>query len=80
MAARTSCSAPDGASREDHDRPVRVNAVRSGPARTQGTAGMGEEGLAALAARAAAGRPAEPEEIAEAIAYPRRGLAAQAPV
>lgn len=50
-------------------RGVRFNAVRSGPVRTAGTAGMGEEGLAALAAQAPAGRPAEPEEIAEAIAY-----------
>ncbi|MER7792656.1 SDR family NAD(P)-dependent oxidoreductase [Streptomyces sp. NPDC097640] len=49
-------------------RGVRVNAVRSGPARTEGTAGMGED-LGALAAQAPAGRPAEPEEIAEAIAY-----------
>jgi NAD(P)-dependent dehydrogenase (short-subunit alcohol dehydrogenase family) len=49
-------------------RGVRVNAVRSGPARTEGTAGMGED-LVALAAQAPAGRPAEPEEIAEAIGY-----------
>ncbi|MDH6128691.1 SDR family NAD(P)-dependent oxidoreductase [Kitasatospora sp. GP82] len=49
-------------------RGVRVNAVRPGPARTEGTAGMGED-LGALAAQAPAGRPAEPEEIAEAIAY-----------
>ncbi|WP_406492209.1 SDR family oxidoreductase [Streptomyces sp. NBC_00846] len=47
---------------------MRVNAVRSGPARTEGTQGMGED-LDALAARAPAGRPAEPAEIAEAIAY-----------
>ncbi|GAA0353873.1 SDR family NAD(P)-dependent oxidoreductase [Streptomyces blastmyceticus] len=49
-------------------RGVRVNAVRPGPVRTEGTAGMGED-LGALAAQAPAGRPAEPEEIAEAIAY-----------
>lgn len=49
-------------------RGVRVNAVRPGPVRTEGTAGMGED-LDALAAQAPAGRPAEPEEIAEAIAY-----------
>ncbi|MCX4785142.1 MULTISPECIES: SDR family NAD(P)-dependent oxidoreductase [unclassified Streptomyces] len=49
-------------------RGVRVNAVRSGPARTEGTQGMGED-LDALAAQAPAGRPAEPAEIAEAIAY-----------
>ncbi|MEU6006745.1 glucose 1-dehydrogenase [Streptomyces sp. NPDC047453] len=49
-------------------RGVRVNAVRPGPVRTEGTAGM-EGYLDALAAQAPAGRPAEPEEIAEAIAY-----------
>ncbi|MFF0622152.1 SDR family NAD(P)-dependent oxidoreductase [Streptomyces sp. NPDC004296] len=49
-------------------RGVRVNAVRPGPVRTEGTAGMGEE-LDALAAQAPAGRPAAPQEIAEAIAY-----------
>ncbi|MGD3112337.1 MULTISPECIES: SDR family NAD(P)-dependent oxidoreductase [unclassified Streptomyces] len=49
-------------------RGVRVNAVRPGPVRTEGTAGMGED-LDALAAQAPAGRPAEPEEIADAVAY-----------
>lgn len=44
-------------------RGVRVNAVRSGPARTEGTVRMGED-LDALAAQAPAGRPAEPVEIA----------------
>ncbi|MEU1301162.1 SDR family oxidoreductase [Streptomyces shenzhenensis] len=49
-------------------RGVRVNAVRAGAVRTEGTAGMGEY-LDVLAAQAPAGRPAEPEEIAGAIAY-----------
>ncbi|WEB44510.1 SDR family oxidoreductase [Streptomyces yunnanensis] len=49
-------------------RGVRVNAVRPGPVRTEGTAGMGED-LDALAAHAPAGRPGTPQEIAEAIAY-----------
>jgi NAD(P)-dependent dehydrogenase (short-subunit alcohol dehydrogenase family) len=49
-------------------RGVRVNAVEPGPTRTEGTAGMGED-LKALAAQAPAGRPAEAQEIAEAIAY-----------
>ncbi|MEU6553307.1 SDR family oxidoreductase [Streptomyces sp. NPDC046915] len=49
-------------------RGVRVNTVSPGPTRTQGTAAMGDD-LDALAAEAPAGRPAEPEEIAEAIAY-----------
>jgi NAD(P)-dependent dehydrogenase (short-subunit alcohol dehydrogenase family) len=47
---------------------VRVNAVSPGPTRTEGTAEMGE-GLAQLAAAAPAGRPARPEEIADAIVY-----------
>ncbi|MFS4093826.1 SDR family NAD(P)-dependent oxidoreductase [Streptomyces sp. AF1A] len=47
---------------------VRVNAVEPGPTRTEGTAVMGEN-LDGLAAQAPAGRPAEPREIAEAIAY-----------
>ncbi|MFB7107715.1 SDR family NAD(P)-dependent oxidoreductase [Streptomyces sp. NPDC056190] len=47
---------------------VRVNAVEPGPTRTESTVGMGEA-LDALAAEAPAGRPAAPEEIAEAIAY-----------
>ncbi|MBO1419111.1 SDR family NAD(P)-dependent oxidoreductase [Streptomyces sp. FH025] len=49
-------------------RGVRVNAVRPGPVRTEGTAGMGED-LDALAAQAPAGRSGEPQEVAEAIAY-----------
>jgi NAD(P)-dependent dehydrogenase (short-subunit alcohol dehydrogenase family) len=49
-------------------RGVRVNAVEPGPTRTEGTAGMGED-LAALASQAPAGRPASPEEVAEAIAF-----------
>lgn len=49
-------------------RGVRVNAVEPGPTRTESTVGMGEA-LDALAAEAPAGRPAAPEEIAEAIAY-----------
>ena len=47
---------------------VRVNAVSPGPTRTEGTAAMGDA-LQALAAQAPAGRPAEPEEIAEAIVF-----------
>lgn len=47
---------------------VRVNAVEPGPTRTEGTAAMGDD-LDALAAQAPAGRPAEVQEIAEAIAY-----------
>jgi NAD(P)-dependent dehydrogenase (short-subunit alcohol dehydrogenase family) len=49
-------------------RGVRINAVEPGPTRTEGTAGMDED-LDALAAQAPAGRPAAPEEVAEAIAY-----------
>lgn len=49
-------------------RGVRVNIVSPGPTRTRGTAAMGDA-LEALAAEAPAGRPAEAEEIAEAIAY-----------
>ncbi|MEU3334867.1 SDR family NAD(P)-dependent oxidoreductase [Streptomyces sp. NPDC006668] len=49
-------------------RGVRVNAVEPGPTRTEGAAAMGD-GLDALAAQAPSGRPAAPEEIAEAIAY-----------
>src|SRR6195256_544086 len=45
---------------------VRVNAVSPGPTRTEGTAAMGDA-LQPLAAQAPAGRPATPEEIAEAI-------------
>jgi NAD(P)-dependent dehydrogenase (short-subunit alcohol dehydrogenase family) len=47
---------------------VRVNAVSPGPTRTEGTDSLGE-GLQQLAARAPAGRPAEAEEIAEAIVF-----------
>jgi NAD(P)-dependent dehydrogenase (short-subunit alcohol dehydrogenase family) len=47
---------------------VRVNAVSPGPMRTEGTEAMGE-GLEKLAAEAPAGRPAAPDEIAEAIVF-----------
>jgi len=47
---------------------VRVNAVSPGPTRTEGTDTMGE-GLEQLAAQAPAGRPATPDEIAEAIVF-----------
>jgi NAD(P)-dependent dehydrogenase (short-subunit alcohol dehydrogenase family) len=47
---------------------VRVNAVSPGPTRTEGTAPMGDA-LQQLAAQAPAGRPAAPEEIAEAIVF-----------
>jgi NAD(P)-dependent dehydrogenase (short-subunit alcohol dehydrogenase family) len=47
---------------------VRVNAVSPGPTRTEGTATMGDA-LQQLAAQAPAGRPAAPEEIAEAIVF-----------
>ena len=47
---------------------VRVNAVSPGPTRTEGTQAMGE-GLEKLAAEAPAGRPASPDEIAEAIVF-----------
>jgi NAD(P)-dependent dehydrogenase (short-subunit alcohol dehydrogenase family) len=47
---------------------VRVNAVSPGPTRTEGTKAMGE-GLEKLAAEAPAGRPATPDEIAEAIMF-----------
>jgi NAD(P)-dependent dehydrogenase (short-subunit alcohol dehydrogenase family) len=47
---------------------VRVNAVSPGPTRTEGTADMGD-GLAQLAAAAPAGRPATPDEIADAIVF-----------
>src|ERR1700739_559728 len=48
---------------------VRVNAVSPGPTRTEGTVAMGEDALQQLAAQAPAGRPAVPEEIAEAIVF-----------
>lgn len=47
---------------------VRVNAISPGPTRTEGTDAMGE-GLQRLAAQAPAGRPATPDEIAEAIVF-----------
>jgi NAD(P)-dependent dehydrogenase (short-subunit alcohol dehydrogenase family) len=47
---------------------VRVNAVSPGPTRTEGTDAMGE-GLERLAGEAPAGRPATPDEIAEAIIF-----------
>lgn len=47
---------------------VRVNAVSPGPTRTEGTAAM-EDGLVQLAAAAPAGRPATPDEIADAIVF-----------
>jgi NAD(P)-dependent dehydrogenase (short-subunit alcohol dehydrogenase family) len=55
---------------------VRVNAVSSGPVRTPGTTVMGEDALQALARTTIVGRPAEPDEIAEAVAFlasPRAG-------
>ena len=47
---------------------LRINAVSPGPTRTEGTAAMGDA-LQQLAAQAPAGRPATPEEIAEAIVF-----------
>ena len=47
---------------------VRVNAVSPGPTRTAGTEPMGNA-LDQLAAQAPAGRPASPDEIAEAIVF-----------
>ena len=47
---------------------VRVNAISPGPTRTEGTAPMGEA-VDQLAAAGPAGRPAQPEEIAAAIAF-----------
>jgi NAD(P)-dependent dehydrogenase (short-subunit alcohol dehydrogenase family) len=47
---------------------VRVNAVRPGPTRTEGTEAMGEA-LDELASLAPAGRPATPEEIAAGILF-----------
>jgi NAD(P)-dependent dehydrogenase (short-subunit alcohol dehydrogenase family) len=49
-------------------RGVRVNGISPGPTRTEGSAGMGE-GLDNIAALAPAGRPAAPQEIAEAIVF-----------
>lgn len=53
---------------------VRVNAVSPGPTRTPGTAGMGDN-LDQLANGGPAGRPADPEEIAEAIVFLATGRA-----
>ena len=47
---------------------VRVNAVSAGTTRTEGTAGMGD-GLDQLAQTSPLGRPASPDEIAEAIVF-----------
>jgi NAD(P)-dependent dehydrogenase (short-subunit alcohol dehydrogenase family) len=47
---------------------VRVNAVSAGTTRTEGTAGMGDD-LDQLAQTSPLGRPASPEEIAEAIVF-----------
>ena len=47
---------------------VRVNAVSPGPTRTEGTEAMAE-GLEQLAAQAPVGRPANADEIAEAIVF-----------
>ena len=47
---------------------VRVNAVSPGPTRTEGTVAMGDA-LDQLAAAGPAGRPGQPEEIAEAIGF-----------
>ncbi|MEU8171477.1 SDR family oxidoreductase [Microbispora hainanensis] len=49
-------------------RGVRVNAVSPGPTRTEGTAPMGGD-LDGLALGGPAGRPASPDEIAEAIVF-----------
>lgn len=47
---------------------VRINAVSPGPTRTEGTSAMGD-GVDRIASMAPTGRPAKPEEIAEAIVY-----------
>jgi NAD(P)-dependent dehydrogenase (short-subunit alcohol dehydrogenase family) len=47
---------------------VRVNAVSAGTTRTEGTAVMGD-GLDQLASTSPIGRPASPDEIAEAIVF-----------
>ncbi len=47
---------------------IRVNAVSPGPTRTEGAEPMGQA-LDQLAAQAPAGRPASPDEIAEAIVF-----------
>jgi NAD(P)-dependent dehydrogenase (short-subunit alcohol dehydrogenase family) len=48
---------------------VRVNAVSPGPVRTPGTEAMGEASLQAFADATVLGRPAEPDEIAQAIVF-----------
>jgi NAD(P)-dependent dehydrogenase (short-subunit alcohol dehydrogenase family) len=48
---------------------VRVNAVAPGPTRTPGTAVMGDEAIARLAATLPLGRAASPDEIASAIVF-----------
>ncbi|HEX3804287.1 MAG TPA: SDR family NAD(P)-dependent oxidoreductase [Solirubrobacteraceae bacterium] len=50
-------------------RNVRVNAVAPGPTRTPGTAVMGDEGIAQLAATLPLGRAASSEEIAKTIVF-----------
>ncbi|MFJ1747285.1 SDR family NAD(P)-dependent oxidoreductase [Streptomyces sp. NPDC088116] len=50
-------------------RGVRVNAVRSGPTRTPGTAEMGEDALRTVTRATVLGRPAEAAEIAEAVLF-----------
>jgi NAD(P)-dependent dehydrogenase (short-subunit alcohol dehydrogenase family) len=50
-------------------RGVRVNAVSPGPVRTPGTEVMGEDSLQSLGRQTILGRPAEPDEIAEAVAF-----------
>ncbi len=47
---------------------VRINAIRPGPTRTEGTAAMGDA-LYELASLAPAGRPAIPDEIAAGIVF-----------
>jgi hypothetical protein len=60
------CGAPASASVRHLPASVRVNAVSPEPTRTEGTAAMGDA-LQQFAAQA--GRPAEPEEIVEAIVF-----------
>ncbi|MFJ6571192.1 SDR family NAD(P)-dependent oxidoreductase [Streptomyces sp. NPDC091292] len=50
-------------------RGVRVNAVSPGPTLTEGTAGMPDGSLDALASQAPAGRPGTTQEVAAAIVY-----------
>jgi NAD(P)-dependent dehydrogenase (short-subunit alcohol dehydrogenase family) len=67
---RWSCESCVGSSQ----RGVRVNAVSPGPTRTEGTAAMGAA-LDELAEDGPAGRPANPEEIAEMIVFLATGRA-----